>query len=86
MKYIARLIIAMFLLIGYIFNMDYLTTDNEIRDYQWINKVGVVLVPIGSIMGYVYAIDTYKECKKKKESNSETKTKTSQTSKDFHSC
>lgn len=45
------------LFIGYIFNMYFLTVDKNIRDYQWVNKVGIVLVPLGSVMGYIYILD-----------------------------
>ena len=52
-----KLIWVTLLLIGYIFNMYFLTVDKDIRDYQWINKVGIVIVPLGSVMGYVYFLD-----------------------------
>jgi len=55
MKYLVLVILA----IGYIFNMYFLTVDPKIRDYQWVNKVGIVVVPLGVAMGYVYALDTF---------------------------
>jgi len=45
------------LMLGYIFNMYFLVLDEEIRPYQWVNKVGIVIIPLGSVMGYVYYID-----------------------------
>lgn len=44
-------------MLGYIFNMYFLVLDEEIRPYQWVNKVGIVIIPLGSVMGYVYYID-----------------------------
>lgn len=37
--------------------MYYLTVDENIRKHQWINKVGIVIVQLGSVMGFVYIID-----------------------------
>ena len=50
-------IFLILLMIGYVFNMYFLVLDEEIRPYQWVNKVGIVIVPLGSVMGYVYYID-----------------------------
>ncbi len=60
MKSLINGIIASVLIIGYIGNMYFLTADPETRPYQWINKVGIVVIPLGSIMGLVYIAD--KEC------------------------
>lgn len=43
--------------LGYVFNFYYLVADPVIKDYGFFNKVGIVVVPLGSIMGYVYFID-----------------------------
>ena len=53
MKYLATILI----IVGYIFNMYFLTVDEQTRNYQWVNKVGIVIIPLGSVMGYVYIID-----------------------------
>ncbi len=58
MRYLMKTIIALLLLSGYILNMYFLTVDPKIRDYQWINKVGIIVAPLGSIMGWVYELDT----------------------------
>ena len=50
-------IFLVLLAIGYVFNMYFLTVDKDIRPYQWVNKVGIVVVPLGSVMGYVYYMD-----------------------------
>ena len=39
--------------------MYFLTTDLEVRNYQWVNKVGVVLFPLGAVMGHVYILDKH---------------------------
>ncbi len=49
--------VGMLVIIGYIINIYFLTTIPEHRNYQWINKVGVVIIPVGSVMGWVYFID-----------------------------
>jgi len=54
-----KTLITLAILIGYIFNMYFLTVDLEVREHQWVNKVGVVLFPLGSIMGYVYILDKH---------------------------
>lgn len=53
-------LIFIILLIGYVFNIYYLVNDPKIRNYQIINKVGIVIIPLGSVMGYVYIIDNIK--------------------------
>lgn len=52
-----KAIIVIFLMVGYVLNMYFLTVDPKTRDYQWVNKVGIVIVPLGSVMGYVYVLD-----------------------------
>jgi len=66
MKHVYKIVVYLFLTLGYVFNMYYLTVDNDIRRYQWLNKVGVVIVPLGSVMGGVYALDEYNKCIKSK--------------------
>jgi len=46
-----------FIIVGYVMNMYFLTVDPTTRKYQWLNKVGVIVIPLGSIMGLVYTID-----------------------------
>jgi len=53
MKYV----LAFFITVGYISNMYFLTVDDSVRKYQWINKTGVIIIPLGSVMGYVYIAD-----------------------------
>lgn len=57
MKYCTRMIFLFVLGVGYTFNLYFLTADPEVRQYQWINKVGVVIPHLGAVMGYVYVID-----------------------------
>lgn len=57
MKLLIKLIFLILILGGYIFNMYFLTVDKDTRPYQWVNKVGIVIIPLGSVMGYVYYID-----------------------------
>ena len=52
-----KTILLVLAIVGYIFNMYYLTSDKNIREYQWINKIGIVIIPVGSVMGFVYIID-----------------------------
>lgn len=61
MKNLAIAILFITIFVGYTINILFLTTDKNYRDYQAINKVGVVVIPLGSIMGYVYLMD--KNCK-----------------------
>jgi cytochrome c oxidase assembly factor CtaG len=65
MKYLYKIIIISFLIIGYVFNIYFLTVDPKIRDYQWVNKVGVLIIPLGSVMGLVYALDKSQYLKNK---------------------
>lgn len=60
MKYFLKLIVLGVILAGYVFNMYFLTVDPKMRHYQWVNKVGIVIVPLGSLMGYVYILDKSK--------------------------
>ena len=57
MKHLTNGLVLIFLLVGYVFNMYFLTTDKNTRDYQWVNKVGIIAAPLGSVMGYVYMMD-----------------------------
>ena len=57
MKYLYKTFIIGLIFIGYVFNIYFLTVDPKIRDYQWVNKVGIVAVPLGAVMGLVYALD-----------------------------
>jgi len=60
MKYLYKTFIIGLIFIGYVFNIYFLTVDPKIRDYQWVNKVGIVIIPLGSVMGLVYALDNIK--------------------------
>ncbi len=57
MKYLFTILFVSLIFTGYTLNMYYLTVDENIRKHQWINKVGIVIVPLGSVMGFVYIID-----------------------------
>jgi len=60
MKNINKTIIVLAILIGYISNMYFLTVDPNTRKYQWVNKVGIIIIPLGAVMGWVYIIDNNK--------------------------
>ena len=49
-----------FIIVGYVMNMYFLTVDPTTRKYQWLNKVGIVIIPLGSVMGLVYTVDVNK--------------------------
>lgn len=66
MGLIVRLLIVSIFLFGYVFNMYYLTVDDNIRRYQWINKIGIIFIPLGGVMGYVYIVDKKFEIKENK--------------------
>ena len=57
MKYLFTILFVSLIFTGYTLNMYYLTVDENIRKHHWINKVGIVIVPLGSVMGFVYIID-----------------------------
>ncbi len=52
-----KMLFLILLIGGYVINMYFLTVDKETRDYQVVNKIGVVLIPLGAVMGYVYIFD-----------------------------
>ena len=59
MRSLTKGILVLAILAGYILNMYFLTADPKMRDYQWVNKVGIIVVPLGAVMGGVYGLDRF---------------------------
>jgi len=60
-------LIVLLLVIGYILNIYYLTIDEKVREFNIFHKIGIVIIPIGGVMGLVYYLDEYNVLRKLKE-------------------
>ena len=51
--------VVLLLVVGYILNIYYLTIDEKVREFNIFHKIGVIILPIGGVMGLVYYLDEY---------------------------
>ena len=58
--------VALILIIGYIFNMHNIAVDTKERPYDFFAGAGVIIIPLGSILGGVYALEIYNLVPKQK--------------------